>query len=63
MSSAKTLVITFKKSAIGYSNRQKRTIKAIGFNKLGQIVERPDSPQMRGMINAVKHLVAVTEKE
>ena len=58
----KTLVITYKKSCIGYNISQKRTIKALGFNKLGQIVERADSPQMRGMVNAVRHLVVVTEK-
>jgi large subunit ribosomal protein L30 len=62
MSSTKTLVITLRKSAIGYNEKQKRTIKALGFKKLGATVERPDSPQMRGMINAVKHLVEVSEK-
>jgi large subunit ribosomal protein L30 len=62
MAQTKTLVITFKKSAIGYNEKQKRTIKALGFSKLGQKIERADSPQMRGMLNAVKHLVAVEEK-
>jgi large subunit ribosomal protein L30 len=62
MSSTKTLEITLRKSAIGYNEKQKRTIKALGFKKLGEKVERPDSPQMRGMINAVKHLVEVVEK-
>jgi large subunit ribosomal protein L30 len=62
MSATKTLVITWKKSAIGYKENQKRTIKALGFSKLGQTVERADSPQMRGMINAVKHLLVVEEK-
>ncbi len=62
MSATKTLVITWKKSAIGYQERQKRTIKALGFTKLGQTVERVDTPQLRGMINAVKHLLVVEEK-
>jgi large subunit ribosomal protein L30 len=39
--------------------RQKRTLKALGFSKLGQVVEHEDTPQMRGMLNAVKHLVEV----
>lgn len=58
---AKKLTVTWVKSAIGYNVRQKRTLKALGFTKLGQVVEHDDSPQMRGMLNAVKHLVAVSE--
>lgn len=58
---AKKLTVTWVKSAIGYNARQKRTLKALGFTKLGQVVTHDDSPQMRGMLNAVKHLVAVSE--
>jgi large subunit ribosomal protein L30 len=57
----KKLTVTWVKSAIGYNVRQKRTLKALGFTKLGQVVEHDDSPQMRGMLNAVKHLVDVKE--
>ena len=59
---AKRLVVRWVKSAIGYGVRQKRTLKALGFTKLGQVVEHADSPQMRGMLNAVIHLVEVKEK-
>ena len=62
MAPTKILSITWKKSAIGYTERTKRTIKALGFHKLGATVERADSPQLRGMLNAVKHLVEVVEK-
>ncbi|HQV28642.1 MAG TPA: 50S ribosomal protein L30 [Thermoflexales bacterium] len=55
----KAVTVTWVKSAIGYSIRQKRTIAALGLSKLGQTVTRPDNPQVRGMIEAVKHLVAV----
>jgi large subunit ribosomal protein L30 len=55
------LLITYKKSAIGYSERQKRTIQALGFHKLNQTVEHSDSPVIRGMINKVAHLVRVEE--
>jgi large subunit ribosomal protein L30 len=48
------------KSAIGYNVRQKRTLKALGFSKLGQVVEHDDSPQVRGMLNSVRHLVEVS---
>ena len=63
-SSANTgrLVIRWVKSAIGYSIRQKRTLKALGLTKLGQSVEHPNSPQVRGMVNAVVHLLHVEEK-
>lgn len=56
---SKKLTVTWVKSAIGYNVRQKRTLKALGFSKLGQTVEHDDSPQMRGMLNAVRHLVEV----
>lgn len=57
------LVITFRKSAIGYSERQKATIRALGLRRLGQSVEREDSPVVRGMIDKVSHLVDVQEVE
>ena len=58
-----TLQITYKKSAIGYTQRQKATIKALGLRKLNHTVEHEDSPVIRGMINRVSHLLAVKELE
>ncbi|MFQ5401247.1 MAG: 50S ribosomal protein L30 [Anaerolineae bacterium] len=55
------LRITYKKSAIGYHERQKGTIKALGLRKLNQTVEHEDTAVIRGMINKVSHLVAVEE--
>ena len=40
---------------------QKLTLQALGLKKLGQIVEHNDSPQFRGLVNAVKHLVRIVE--
>ena len=40
---------------------QKLTLQALGLKKLGQIVEHNDTPQIRGMVNAVKHLVRIVE--
>lgn len=57
------LRIKWVKSAIGYSKRQKQTIRALGFRKLYQTVEKPDAPDIRGMINSVSHLVEVEELE
>lgn len=58
-SNSKTITITWVKSAIGYTARQKSTIAALGLTKLGQTVTRPDNPQVRGMVEAVKHLIQV----
>ena len=55
------LKITYKKSAIGYNESQKRTIKALGLRKLNQTVEHDDTAVIRGMINKVTHLLAVEE--
>ena len=53
------LRITWKKSGIGYSRDQRRTIKALGFRRLNQTIEHDDSPSIRGMIMKVRHLVSV----
>lgn len=55
------LKITWKKSAIGYAQDQKDTIKALGFKKLYSHVVHDDTPQVRGMIRKVAHLVEVEE--
>ncbi len=58
----KRLSIRWVKSAIGYNVRQKRTLRALGLTRLGQVVEHEDTPAMRGMVRAVAHLVHVEEK-
>jgi large subunit ribosomal protein L30 len=55
------LRITWVKSAIGYSRRQKGTIRALGLRRLGDVVEQADTPVIRGMVNRVSHLVQVEE--
>ena len=40
---------------------QKLTLQALGLKKLGQIVEHKDNPQIRGMVEKVKHLVRIVE--
>jgi large subunit ribosomal protein L30 len=52
-----TIRAKWVKSAIGFSARQKRTIEALGFKKLQSVVEHEDTPQIRGMIEKVRHLV------
>lgn len=58
---ANKLKITLIKSPIGYSLRQKRTVKALGLNRLQQTVEQEDTPVIRGMLAKVSHLVEVEE--
>jgi large subunit ribosomal protein L30 len=55
------LRITYMKSSIGYNQRQKATIKALGLRRLHQTVEHADTAAIRGMIKRVKHLVSVEE--
>ncbi len=57
----KTLKITLKRSVIGYNVKQKLTVRALGLRKIHQTVEHTDTPQIRGMINKVGHLVDVEE--
>ena len=49
--------VTWKKSVIGRPGIQRRTIRALGLHRLGETVEHEDTPQIRGMINSVIHLV------
>ena len=58
---AAKLRVTWKKSAIGYREDQKRTIEALGLKRLGHTVEQPDNRAVRGMLNKVRHLVEVSE--
>ncbi len=63
MSSEQALRITLIKSPIGYSERHKATVKALGLHRLHQTIEQPDTPAVRGMIAKVAHLVKVEEKK
>jgi large subunit ribosomal protein L30 len=58
---ANILRITLVKSPIGYTQRQKDTVRALGLRRMNQTVEQNDSPVIRGMINKVSHLVQVEE--
>ena len=57
----KMLRVTLVKSAIGFSKDQKRTVTALGLNKLNSSNELPDNCAVRGMIFKIKHLVRVEE--
>jgi large subunit ribosomal protein L30 len=53
--------ITQVKSRNGSNQRQLDTLRSIGLRKIGQTVEQQDTPQLRGMVHAVRHLVKVEE--
>ncbi len=56
-----TIKIKQIKSKIGYPIDQKRTLEALGLHRISQVVEREDSPTLRGMIRKVHHLVTIVE--
>jgi len=58
---AKQIKLTWKKSFIGCPETQRATVKSLGFRKLNQTLIKEDSPQLRGQINKVIHLLSVEE--
>jgi large subunit ribosomal protein L30 len=57
-----SLMITQVKSANGSNGRQRDTLRSLGLRGIGKSVEHQDSPQLRGMVHAVRHLVTVEER-
>jgi large subunit ribosomal protein L30 len=58
-----TVKITQVKSTIGQSDRHLGTLRALGLGRIGRSVEQADSPQLRGMLRQVAHLVRVDGKD
>ena len=56
-----TIKIKQVKSAIKRPADQKATIKALGFRRLNQVLEKEATPQIMGMVNKVKHLIQVVD--
>ena len=57
----KTVKVTLLKSTIGFNETQFKTVQGMGLRKIRHTVELPDTPETRGMIHKVRHLVAVSE--
>jgi large subunit ribosomal protein L30 len=55
------LKIKLIKSVIGSNKDQKATVEALGLRKTSHVVEHDDTPEIRGMVNKVSHLVEVEE--
>ena len=58
-SSAKRLKITLRKSTIGFNRNQAAVVQSMGLRRIGHSVELSDTPETRGMILKVRHLVDV----
>jgi large subunit ribosomal protein L30 len=56
-----TLKIKQIGSVIGCTDRQRATVRGLGLRRMHQVVERQDTPEIRGMVNAVPHLVSIVE--
>ena len=54
-----TLKLRLAKSGIATPIDQKATIRALGFRRVGQTIERPDTPEVRGRIRKIRHLVEI----
>ncbi len=55
------LRVTLIKSGIGYAQDQKKTLRALGLNRLNKSVLHNDSSSLRGMLDKVRHLIRVEE--
>jgi large subunit ribosomal protein L30 len=59
MADAKTLKIKLVKSTIGFDRKQEKVVQSMGLRRINHTVELPDTPETRGMILKVRHLVTV----
>ena len=57
----KTLRIKQVRSKIGHTQDQRDTLRSLGLRHINDVVEHPDTPSFRGMIQKVRHLVTVEE--
>ena len=58
---AKTVSITLVKSPIGFNSRQGDVVRSMGLRRIRHTVELKDTPETRGLIHKVRHLVEVSE--
>ena len=61
MTAKKMIKIKWVRSAICTPKKHKKVVKGLGFTRLNQVVEREDSPSIRGMVQKVPHLVEIVK--
>ena len=59
----KNITVTLIKSTIGQKPKTRATVRSLGLRRLRQTVEHQDTPDVRGMLHAVAHMVKVEEKK
>jgi len=59
--SAAKIKIQYYRSTIAFPSKQKEIVRSLGLRKLNQIVERPDTPSMRGAVAKIPHLIRIIE--
>jgi large subunit ribosomal protein L30 len=57
----RTIHLKWVRSAIAAPSKHKRVIQGLGFTRLNQVIEREDTPAIRGMVKKVPHLVVIVE--
>jgi large subunit ribosomal protein L30 len=62
MAETKKIRIQYFRSKNNTPMKHKLVVKGLGFTRLNQIVEREDTPSVRGMVNTIPHLVRIVEK-
>jgi large subunit ribosomal protein L30 len=61
MAEKKKLKVTLVKSPIGFNEKQSRVVESMGLRRIRHSVELADTPEVRGMIHKVRHLIQVAE--
>jgi large subunit ribosomal protein L30 len=61
MKKKKTLTVTLKRSCIGRPEKQRLVVRGLGLRGINSSVVLPDTPEIRGMVNKIPHLVEVKE--
>jgi large subunit ribosomal protein L30 len=56
-----TIQLKWVRSAICAPEKQKLVVKGLGFTRLNQVIERPDTPAIRGMVAKIPHLIEVVK--
>jgi large subunit ribosomal protein L30 len=61
MAVKKTIKIKYVRSKIATPEKHKKVVKGLGFTRLNQVIEREDTPSIRGMVKAIPHLVEIVD--
>ena len=56
-----TIKVKWYKSWIGYNRRQRESVRGLGLRKLNDVVELKDTPEIRGMVKKINHLVRIVD--